>query len=403
MKLKPITLLIPFTIITLSACNSGNNGSMPSLQSKNITNKAIEKQSYQLIIDAGSSGSRVYVYSKQESSSIPMLNDLYEKKTSLPLASFANNPRNAGSSIEPLLESAIAYLNTHDTNLDLSSISTNILGTAGMRVIPESQQSEIYKNVSETILNKGLKLGQTKTITGQEEGIYSWVDINYLNNNFNKSATSGIFEVGGASTQVAFATSQALSESVIEVRIKNQKYNVFSTSFLGLGQDYARGLMNQDAEHNQCYPSGYTFTGINAPYFFDDLSIDGSFSLNSCSQSYDKIINSSSNMNKINEVTDFYDNKFIGVSSAYYALNFWNIENNPSELTSNIEKTCNQSYSQMKLDHPNAFELQNQCANSVLINNMMFKNLKFEPNQIYATKSINETPLSWTLGFAVIN
>ncbi len=395
MKFKTILLsIIPCTIL-LSACNVGT--SSPAMQS----------YPYQFVIDSGSSGSRIYVYNKVNTESGYVITDLYEKKTNVPLASFANNPTAAGTSIAPLLESAVGYLTSNvESSINLANIPTSILGTAGMRLISESEQTQIYANVAESIVRLGLKLGQVKTITGQYEGVYSWLDVNYLQNNLsNNTPTNGIFEVGGASAQVAFATtnSNASNSPVVTINANGRNYNVYSTSFLGLGQDYARGVMNSEANHNQCYPNGYIFNGINTPYFNDALNINGNFDYNGCVSNYESVINGYPAINSINQTAGFYSQKFVGVSSVYYALNFWGIESDPSQLASKIQTTCTETYSQIQTEYPTAFNVQNQCANSVLINNMMFNNLQLEPNQLYSVLSINGTSLTYTLGFALIN
>ena len=143
--------------ILFSACNSGTS-----------TTTSPATYPYQFVVDSGSSGSRIYVYSKVNTESGFVLTDLYEKKTNTPLASFAANPTAAGTSIMPLLESAIQYLTLSGvTGVNTASIPTSVLGTAGMRLIPESSQAQIYSNVAESIAASGLMVGQVQTITGQ--------------------------------------------------------------------------------------------------------------------------------------------------------------------------------------------------------------------------------------------
>ncbi|MEN9946094.1 MAG: hypothetical protein RLZZ293_480 [Pseudomonadota bacterium] len=384
--------LISLLLIGLVGCNSGSQAN---------------SSAYQIVVDSGSSGSRVYVYNKNTTESGIVITQLYSKKSSTPLASFATNPNSAGTSITPLLESAISYLTSSESNLSLASVSTSVLGTAGMRLIGESQQAAIYANLTESITSLGLKTGEVATISGQYEGIYSWLDVNYLQNNFatNSSTTTGIFEVGGASAQVAFATDAPSDQNVKAIKVHNHNYNVYSTSFLGLGQDYARGSLNNMDAHNQCYPSGYTYTGTNDPYFSNNsLTINGTFaSYQPCSTLADQVIESYPNIDKIDTISNFYTQKFIGVSSVYYALSFWNIESDISALESNIQTTCSQNYSQLQQQYPKAFNLQNQCVNSVLINQMMNSHLKFKADQLTAVPSINNTDLSYTLGFVLIN
>lgn len=382
MKLANGIMLLLAAVVVISGCNSGNSNSSTQLSP------------YQFVVDAGSSGSRIYVYSKLSTESGLVINDLYESKINIPLASFANNPQDAGSQgIQPLLTSAINFIQTRESAVNLAIIPTSVLGTAGMRIVPESQQNAIYQSVAATIVANNLELDQTQTISGQYEGIYSWADVNYLQNNFGNNITNGIFEVGGASAQVAFATPQASSESIIKVSINNKLYNVYAISFLGLGQDVARNTMNTLPNHNACYPLGYNSVSLN---------INGNFDYSGCTSNYDSVIAPYPEINQVKNVAGYYSESFIGIASVYYALSFWNIESQPGLLTQNINTTCIENYSQIVAEHPTAFKPENQCANSTLINNMLFNNLAMESSQLTAVETINGTPLTWTLGYVLV-
>lgn len=382
MKLANGIMLLFAVVVVISGCNSGSSNSSTQLSP------------YQFVVDAGSSGSRIYVYSKLSTESGLVINDLYESKINIPLASFANNPQDAGSQgIQPLLTSAINFIQTRESAVNLAIIPTSVLGTAGMRIVPESQQNAIYQSVAATIVANNLELDQTQTISGQYEGIYSWADVNYLQNNFGNNITNGIFEVGGASAQVAFATPQASSESIIKVSINNKLYNVYAISFLGLGQDVARNTMNTLPNHNACYPLGYNSVSLN---------INGNFDYSGCTSNYDSVIAPYPEINQVKNVAGYYSESFIGIASVYYALSFWNIESQPGLLTQNINTTCIENYSQIVAEHPTAFKPENQCANSTLINNMLFNNLAMESSQLTAVETINGTPLTWTLGYVLV-
>ncbi len=389
--------------LTIFACSSGST----AITSRNLNTTATDIPSYQFVIDAGSSGSRIYVYSKSKSESQIIVTDLYEQKTNNPLASFSVDPSKAGTSLMSLIKGASQYLKGVDSTVDLEFVPISVLGTAGMRLIPESQQSQIYANVAESITNAGLMAGQTKTITGQDEGVYSWLDVNYLQNNlFSNHETSGVFEVGGASAQVAFATTELNSNksNIKTITLNGRSYKIFSLSLLGLGQDYARGMINSNLDNNsKCYPQGYSYSGINFPYFDNSLIINGDFNYYQCMDNYSFVVNHFPEINIVNQISGFDSQQFIGIGSVYFALNFWEIEQYPELLTSKIQTTCYQDYEQMQSQYPKAYNLQNQCANAVLINDMLVNNLKFAPGQLHAVPSINGTNLSYTLGFALLN
>ena len=387
LALKRLIILLPTIMMFMNGCTSGaTSSSTPISQTQS---------SYQFVIDAGSSGSRIYVYNKLSTESGVIINDLYESKVSIPLASFANNASSAGNEgIQPLLISAINFVQLTESGINLAQIQTSVLGTAGMRLLTESQQEAIYRSVADTIAKDHLTVNDVETITGQYEGIYSWADVNYLSNNFATQITNGVVEVGGASAQIVFATTQSLGESIVKVAINNKNYNVYSSSFLGLGQDSARKHMDELSDHDTCYPVGYEESNRN---------IVGAFSFAGCAVNYSDVLSAYPQIDQIKNIDGFAAESFVGVSSVYYALNFWGIESQPQLLSQNINNTCSESFAEIKQQYPNAYKPENQCANAILVNNMLFTNLSIRESQLKAVNTIKGTSLTWTLGYALLN
>lgn len=91
-----------------------------------------------------------------------------------------------------------------------------------------------------------------RIITGEEEGLFGWIAVNYLMDGFsNKSSertTYGFLDMGGASTQIAFepsSTNRDKSQNLIDVRLRllggeEIHHEVFVTTWLGYGTNQAR-------------------------------------------------------------------------------------------------------------------------------------------------------------------
>lgn len=371
--------------LLITSCNSGGSSSTPS-----------NNLQYDIIVDAGSSGSRAYVYQIKNDNHDKKILDLFEVSNKIPLASFSSNPQSSGTTgIAPLLDQAIAKLNL-DYNITPNKVTTNVLGTAGMRLIPESIQTAIYQNVASTIKNKGLRLGKTETITGQKEGVYSWADVNYLSGAFTTSNLQGIIEVGGASTQVAFMTSDIFNPNSVVVKVNSRPYNIYSISFLGLGSDQAREKMNLTPEHNYCYVNGY-----------NKDNIVGNFDLNKCSINYESILSEPlfASLIKLSLVPDFSTQSFVGLGGIYYALNFWKMEHNPTQelLLSNINETCSKNYTELEQLYPNAFKLYDTCANATYVSLLLYNSLQINNSQLISTNKIANQALTWTLGYELLS
>ena len=77
----------------------------------------------------------------------------------------------------------------------------SVYGTAGMRLLPESQQQQRYQAVSAWFeQHSEWTLKYARTITGQEEGVYAWFAVQEELGSLNKSLKdlNAVIEIGGA-------------------------------------------------------------------------------------------------------------------------------------------------------------------------------------------------------------
>lgn len=90
-----------------------------------------------------------------------------------------------------------------------------------------------------------------RIITGEEEGLFGWIAVNYLMDGFSgrssERTTYGFLDMGGASTQIAFEPSSQTGDTSqnIEVRLRllggeEIRHEVFVTTWLGYGTNQAR-------------------------------------------------------------------------------------------------------------------------------------------------------------------
>ncbi len=164
---------------------------------------------YAAIIDAGSSGSRIYIYKYKLPFQIDSKGNFIRKdatadilhvtiaetdehepiiqKTSPGISSFSKNPKDVYSSIRPLLE----YAAKHIPKPSLSSTPIYVMATAGLRLLPENERTEILSNIrhglrtdSEDGFFSFQDDSQVEIITGEYEGLYAWLALNYLLHRF---------------------------------------------------------------------------------------------------------------------------------------------------------------------------------------------------------------------------
>lgn len=345
---------------------------------------------YAIFVDAGSSGSRLYLFQYDDSQSIPEIKSVFSASTKPGLSSYAVHPEQAGESLKKLFDGAVDYLNKN--GIKATDVPANIMATAGMRLLPELQQQAIYLNVRGYLISHyTFPVREVKTITGQMEAFYGWLDVNYLSRTFqDHQPILGSADVGGASTEIAFVThdKNVNPADVVSVTIDQVAYSVFSISYLGLGQDQALMAMNNTAGAAACYPQQYSFPQIGA----------GNFNMDSCGKIYQGIINRK--MTK--PIPSTQGTSFIAYSGIYYDYSFFDTEGHPDRYTfeDHIRSICSETWPQMKKRFPDVPEkyLSTDCANGVFIDQLIYNDYFLQDERLKVINQINNQDIDWVLG-----
>lgn len=343
---------------------------------------------YVVYVDGGSSGSRLHLFRYTESS-MPVIEDIFSESVEPGLSSYADHPNAAGDSLKKLLDDTTTFLSK--TGISPKNVTVNVLATAGMRLLPKEKQSAIYSSVKSYLRNYyAFSLGKIETISGRMEGLYDWLDVNYLLENIQKNQkTVGSIDMGGASTQIAFLThNQSKPDDILTFIINAQKYTVFSKSFLGLGQDEARNNMNKDPLAASCYPSNYLFS-----------SGTGNFKMTSCSNAYTHIIQDE----KVKQqIIPLPSQPFIAYSGIYFTYNFFNTEKTPDQYSfeARIQNVCNRTWAQLKSDYPQVPEkyLSTYCANGVYQDQLIYNAYGISGSSLLVAHKIHGIGINWPLG-----
>ncbi|RMZ00373.1 hypothetical protein D0860_08012 [Hortaea werneckii] len=237
------------------------------------------KHQYGAVIDAGSSGSRVYVYEwlkADAAKSKAAENDDPERLSHLPSVKTKKSWR---KKVHP-------------------GIST--FGTK-----PESVGSEHLKELVDFALSIVPKDEVEDTpifllaTAGETEGLYGWIAANYLLGGFDRPQelghggqhnTYGFLDMGGASAQIAFAPNATESEKHADdlkllrlrrVNGESVEYRVFVTTWLGFGANEARrryveSLLESYPEGQKEVPDPCLPVGLLVDQSGHEISVDGS-------------------------------------------------------------------------------------------------------------------------------
>lgn len=263
------------------------------------------KWRYGVILDAGSSGTRLHIYKWHEASSarnsadnqhLQSLPELktekkWTKKTHPGVSTFGEKPDRIGPDhLKKLFDHALKYV-PKDA---VPETPIFLMATAGMRLLPDSQRSRLLSEMcsyarSQTKFFIPDCSSNFQVIPGSTEGLYGWIAANYLLGGFDSPQdhdhgkghhTYGFLDMGGASAQIAFAPNATEAKrhaddlTLLRLRTLNgapAEYRVFVTTWLEYGVNEARrkyveklqqesGLGHPDELQDPCLPKGLRTT-----------------------------------------------------------------------------------------------------------------------------------------------
>lgn len=228
---------------------TNTNNKKPDNESKSSSSS--KNHEYVIMIDAGSTGSRVHVYSFDTSVSPPVLINEEFKMLKPGLSSFDTDTKGAAASLDPLLELALKSIPKEKQNCSPVAVKA----TAGLRLLGETKSDAILQEVRrhlETNYPFPVVEGDGISIMdGSDEGVYAWITTNYLLNNIGTSKrqdTAAIFDLGGGSTQVVFEPTDGDSllegDHKYEIEFGGRKFTLYQYSHLGYGLMQARNKVN---------------------------------------------------------------------------------------------------------------------------------------------------------------
>ncbi len=345
---------------------------------------------YLIIIDAGSSGSRLHLftYAKDANTLYPHFSEIFLKKTKPGIANFVEMPNQAANTLIPLLLNAKKILNHYHAK----KVPLYLFATAGMRFLSDEQQQNIYSQIKKAIeKNTDFTIKALKTISGRDEGLFTWLAVNYYKKTIQTNQpTFGIVELGGASSQIAFVPT-AIENQNLTVSINRKKYNLFSTSFLGLGIKKVR----RDTQFIYCTPINKKIKD----------SVKGRFNIEKCHQQIEQLLLRNDVKNIVPPIPK--NMQFYLVDKFYPLMKFYNILHVPfpSTLLYLTEKNCKLQWKELKdsFEHTSKHFLKNICFDGVYIADLLVNGYGFNQHthQFIVTNNINGHELDWSLGAAL--
>ena len=247
-------------------CTTPHSASLPIVQ-------------YALMIDAGSTGSRIHVYKFNNCKA--SLSYEYEtfKMTKPGLSSYDGRPDEAARSLDELMDEAVRVVPK-----ELRGCSpVAVKATAGLRLLGPEKSESILRAVRRRLeVDYPFKVIEAKNgveiMDGKDEGVYAWITANYLLQTISSSedldtggaATSyAVLDLGGASTQIVFEpkwedkkTEMVEGEHKYDLKFGKAGHVLYQHSYLGYGLMRARRSVHQLVEFMDSVRSPHKLSSV---------------------------------------------------------------------------------------------------------------------------------------------
>lgn len=389
----------------------------------------IEKR-YSIVIDGGSTGSRIHVFEYAIRDGAPHFDFSAKKglgsmRVTPGLSAFAENPNGAAESVLKLMEFARKRI----PGDKWGETEVRLMATAGLRMLDSNVQERILESCRTIFRTSGFAFHNdwASVISGSDEGVYAWVVANYALGTLggDPQETTGIIELGGASAQVTFFSNEPIPpEFSRTVKFGNVSYSLYSHSLLEFGQNVAYDLVRGSKLKSQslvdaCSPKGYKH----------NMMIENNMTPSSLVKTNDQssILHSSGNftecrsasynlLQKGKEDCAFdhcaigstfipkLQGKFIATENFFHTSKFFGVsrKNFLSELVVAGKEFCECDWSKLKKKYPGLSEedLHKYCFSSAYIVAFLHDSLgiAFDDKRITYGSEVNDIPLDWALG-----
>ncbi|PSN65940.1 guanosine-diphosphatase [Corynespora cassiicola Philippines] len=227
---------------------------------------------YALMIDAGSTGSRIHVYKFNNCGPTPELENEVFKMTEKReggsgLSAYGSDPEAAAKSLDILMDEAVKSV--PESYRGCTPIA--VKATAGLRKLGDEASDKILKAVRQHLENDypfpvvSEEKGGVEVMPGENEGVYAWITANYLLGKIggpDKTPTAAVLDLGGGSTQIVFqptfpeSPAGGLPEKLAdgdhkyELSFGGRDFTLYQHSYLGYGLMEARNNLHSTIVDN---------------------------------------------------------------------------------------------------------------------------------------------------------
>jgi len=373
------------------------------------------KPKHVIIIDAGSSGSRLRIFNIHESKISAHQGSSDTKFETKPgLSSYMEEPEGAGPSLHKLINNAMGLIPQ-----DQHAVTPLFVkATAGMRLLGAGEASRVFHAVREYLKEQcPFNFVSAATISGEEEAILGFISINSLrtspDSNFGALTSQGVLDVGGASLQITYAPKSDIRDHEFHFYVDRLRTSVYAISYIRFGQDQA--IMRAMEALAQKFPQDTTINhpcmlrGSDETRAFGDRSIKftGTGNAPECSElaqsilhtDYECLLPPCALMGKhMTPVTG----EFTAINAAYYTVLGLGLSEKGTPTPAEIEEKTNEFCSKPFDGGMHEYQ-RNYCFMGYFLRHTL-RAFGFSDNSrsITYTNMINGIKADWTLGAALL-
>ncbi|KAM7395672.1 hypothetical protein PAMA_007102 [Pampus argenteus] len=204
---------------------------------------------YAVMFDAGSTGTRIHVYTfiQSDSGELPVLDNEMFHSIKPGLSAYADSPEMAGHRVRMLLKVAKKTV----PRLEWKRTPVVLRATAGLRLLATEKAQALLDQVQHVFDESPFLVPDNgvSIMDGTNEGILAWISVNFLTGHLyaQTKKTVGILDLGGGSTQITFLPklrktieSVPVADYVARFDILNSSFELYTHSYLGNGLMAAR-------------------------------------------------------------------------------------------------------------------------------------------------------------------
>ncbi|XP_010562951.1 PREDICTED: ectonucleoside triphosphate diphosphohydrolase 8-like [Haliaeetus leucocephalus] len=406
------------------------------------------RNKYGLVFDAGSMHTALYIYRwpTDKENSTGIVSQVEACTVSGPgISSYADNATGAGASLKPCLDKAMTIIPAEQQR----ETPTYLGATAGMRLLREQNSTkaeQVFAEVAKAIGEYPVDFCAARILTGNEEGSFGCITVNYLLEMLVKCSFTGkwihppaedvvgALDLGGASTQIAFLPGTTIDDSSTRVvlRLYGTNYSIYTHSYLCYRQNQAlkmlmaslhRGSPSPQQISHPCYPKGYQENITTADLYNSPcvrapstpspaqvLTVMGTGDPAACTTAIQKLFNFSCGANRTCGFNGVYQppvrGQFFAFSGLYHNFHFLNLTGGQSltSVNATIGQFCTSSWEKVQKEFPTVgrTHLRDACAASFYTLALLLQGYKFNHMtwlNIHFVPQVANVDMGWTLGY----